>query len=616
MDPAQHTVAEQEAKQRLLDQILQLDPETSWTREEIEGADGARSHLEKYFHKLLNSVADFAEADHAYVAISGLQCGEFTPVVAVKRPLEGINPTATTGQQNAVARFLWNKELIDVITEPTLLPEYKGLPGVREKWLIKLVGHGELVGFISLDRLVPHPDAEHLKKSLRLLVPQLTWRMAEQLFSLRLRQLAHPFNVEAQASNPDALFDQITNGAVRGFAADGVILHLFDASARTLQAVAQRGNIPLSLGDSQFPGEGICGTVWSDANNSWAIGQSPRCSAVHGLGAEVDEREREALFAAGVEAFVVMRLETEGMASRRESLGTLSLLHARRHSYSWRDVALLRSFSARVADTLALQRQTTELKDRTNTLERQAKMLTRVEVFALLAHDLMHKSFAACQALDKYIETCNTTFRKGRERKEYSTLDELAKHASDTALSVQTSMSQVRALYRNADVDAESKSFDLNDIVDSILNTLDGALSRSKISVKKQLPRPMIVFGPPSVLEQVVFNLIINAIDSIKTLNKNGSIFVEGRVDEQGTRKTAVLQIEDNGPGIDPHFSNPQDIFHIGTTTKKDGTGTGLSVARSLLGTHYSGNLVLKRARPALFEITIPLGRDPRAAGR
>ncbi len=64
----------------------------------------------------------------------------------------------------------------------------------------------------------------------------------------------------------------------------------------------------------------------------------------------------------------------------------------------------------------------------------------------------------------------------------------------------------------------------------------------------------------------------------------------------------------DEGPGINrQEFQDPNDIFIIGRTTKKHGTGTGLAVSRSLLGRYFNAQLTLENPENALLRIVFPV---------
>ena len=88
------------------------------------------------------------------------------------------------------------------------------------------------------------------------------------------------------------------------------------------------------------------------------------------------------------------------------------------------------------------------------------------------------------------------------------------------------------------------------------------------------------MFGP--ALDQVILNLVKNAIEA---LEETGSprIRLKGRLDLGRT----ILSVSDNGPGV-PEDVRDQ-IFIPFFTTKRSGSGIGLSLSRQIMTAHGGG---------------------------
>ena len=102
-------------------------------------------------------------------------------------------------------------------------------------------------------------------------------------------------------------------------------------------------------------------------------------------------------------------------------------------------------------------------------------------------------------------------------------------------------------------------------------------------------------------IHQVLLNLLLNALQAIDT---NGKIAVT--VKSQGA--TAIVEVADNGRGISPdHLPN---IFRPFYTTKGDGTGLGLSLARRIVEDHH-GRIDVTSAvgEGTTFAVVLPLKR-------
>jgi two-component system, NtrC family, nitrogen regulation sensor histidine kinase NtrY len=87
----------------------------------------------------------------------------------------------------------------------------------------------------------------------------------------------------------------------------------------------------------------------------------------------------------------------------------------------------------------------------------------------------------------------------------------------------------------------------------------------------------ILFHADPRQVEQVLINLGRNAIEALAD-TPGPRILLRGSRNEQGR---VVIQVADNGPGIDPaHLDN---IFVPFFTTKRGGTGVGLSISRQLV---------------------------------
>jgi signal transduction histidine kinase len=84
------------------------------------------------------------------------------------------------------------------------------------------------------------------------------------------------------------------------------------------------------------------------------------------------------------------------------------------------------------------------------------------------------------------------------------------------------------------------------------------------------------------MIEQVIINLVKNAIESIETM-AGGRISVYGR----HSLGSVVIEVADNGPGIIQEAIGK--IFVPFFTTKRTGSGIGLSLSRQILQMHNGG---------------------------
>jgi len=129
---------------------------------------------------------------------------------------------------------------------------------------------------------------------------------------------------------------------------------------------------------------------------------------------------------------------------------------------------------------------------------------------------------------------------------------------------------------------------DLNAVVNDVIAMLRGAGKLRRLAVVTEVgPEPLIVTVNRTRIEQILVNLVVNAVDAIG--EHNGSITVDVHPSADGKR--VVCEVRDTGCGIAPE--NLTKIFEPFFTTKTEdkGTGLGLPVARGIVES-YGGTLV------------------------
>lgn len=116
-------------------------------------------------------------------------------------------------------------------------------------------------------------------------------------------------------------------------------------------------------------------------------------------------------------------------------------------------------------------------------------------------------------------------------------------------------------------------------------------------------PTPLPVKGDLIQLQQVILNLIVNAMDAM-----SGMPSAERRITVTTARdgNSAELSVSDVGPGIP--VEKLKEVFEPFFTTKPQGMGMGLSIARTIVEAH-GGRLSAENlaGRGAAFRMRLPL---------
>ncbi|MFM6853462.1 MAG: sensor histidine kinase [Sphingopyxis sp.] len=124
-------------------------------------------------------------------------------------------------------------------------------------------------------------------------------------------------------------------------------------------------------------------------------------------------------------------------------------------------------------------------------------------------------------------------------------------------------------------------------------------------------PPDIQVVGEQGRLEQVLVNLVQNALDALDAAGATGAggaITITAMVDGPAAR----ISIVDSGPGIPPEIA--QQLFTPFSTSKPDGLGLGLVISRDIM-MEFGGELALMdSATGAHFMLTVPLAPTPAGA--
>jgi two-component system C4-dicarboxylate transport sensor histidine kinase DctB len=142
---------------------------------------------------------------------------------------------------------------------------------------------------------------------------------------------------------------------------------------------------------------------------------------------------------------------------------------------------------------------------------------------------------------------------------------------------------------------------DVRAALNGALEIMEPQLKSRQVSLSTSVPStPVMILGDQLRLEQVVVNLLRNALDATSMIDtpKIELLLIGG--------ETATLTVRDNGEGI----SDLDDLFEPFFTTKKPGDGVGLGLAISSgIVSDLGGRLVARNSDQsgAVFEVTLPI---------
>ena len=95
-----------------------------------------------------------------------------------------------------------------------------------------------------------------------------------------------------------------------------------------------------------------------------------------------------------------------------------------------------------------------------------------------------------------------------------------------------------------------------------------------------EAPKGLIIMADEELLDQAIINLLRNAAEATKGKSPS-KVWLSARINDVGR---PVIEISDNGSGIDPELQ--EKIFQPFFTTKPEGSGVGLSLSRQVMIAH------------------------------
>jgi signal transduction histidine kinase len=209
----------------------------------------------------------------------------------------------------------------------------------------------------------------------------------------------------------------------------------------------------------------------------------------------------------------------------------------------------------------------------TSELAHMNRMATAGELSASIAHEVnqpLTGIVTLASAALRWLSRENPDV--GQARQLLGQVVAAGQHASDI-------VTNVRAMFRRDT--HEKRPVDLNKLIQSVLGLVYIDLRKysieSRIHLDQHLPP---VLGSEVQLQQVILNLVMNAIESMNSSELRVLSIKSGFTEH----KAVHISIEDTGSGIDP--SNLDSIFKPLFTTKERGMGMGLSICRSIIEAH------------------------------
>lgn len=229
-----------------------------------------------------------------------------------------------------------------------------------------------------------------------------------------------------------------------------------------------------------------------------------------------------------------------------------------------------------------------------------------IESWQKLIRVLTHEIMNSMTPITSLITTTQDVIFKEEKKPVINDLDKDDLEIIDTALRTIKSRSQgllnFVEIYRNLTriPKPNFRYFEVYDLFERAHELLKPKLDKFNITCTvKVSPEDLKITADPDLIDQVIINLLLNAIDAVKKV-ENPVINVYAAVNNNGR---TVIDLKDNGHGIKPDILDK--IFMPFFTSKKEGSGIGLSLSRQIMHLH-KGTISVRSAldEGATFTLT------------
>ena len=233
------------------------------------------------------------------------------------------------------------------------------------------------------------------------------------------------------------------------------------------------------------------------------------------------------------------------------------------------------------------------LREARNDLER----VTRVTALGELAASIAHEVNQPLAAIAANANACVRWLDQGAGEAEVrKALPDIVADANRASAVIR----RTRELCRQAP--PERSDVDINALIGDVLALMRERLERSGVRLRTALSGDLpAIQGSPVQIEQVLLNLVLNAVDAVENVADVRAI----RVRSWRENGQVCVSVEDSGEGFS---SDAQDrLFTAFYTTKREGIGMGLAISRSIVEAHGGSLTASANAEGgATFQMQLP----------
>ena len=232
-----------------------------------------------------------------------------------------------------------------------------------------------------------------------------------------------------------------------------------------------------------------------------------------------------------------------------------------------------RFFTGFVRDLTETQRTQARLQELQGELVHMARLTSMGEMASALAHEINQP----LSAVANYLKGSKRLLQDPELDK--GLLEEALNKAGDQALRAGAIIRRLRDFVARGETERQVE--DLNRMVEEAAALALVGVREIGVSVRLDYdPAIRLVLADRVQIQQVLVNLIRNAVDAMENMPRRDLTIGVGRYDDD----LALVSVADTGAGIAPEIA--ENLFAPFMTTKRDGMGVGLSISRTIIEAH------------------------------
>lgn len=244
-----------------------------------------------------------------------------------------------------------------------------------------------------------------------------------------------------------------------------------------------------------------------------------------------------------------------------------------------------------------------QAEERTRELSVQLAHTSRVMSMGQLAVGLAHEINQPLGAIANYAGTCEVYLDEGDCSPE--TIRPLIENIGKAANRAGDIVRGMRNFLRPGQ--SPSSKVDMNQLVAEVLQFCKPELQRGRVTVHLlSSDEPHLLEVAPTQIQQVLVNLLQNALQAMDGCAANQrEIWIRISDEANPVTPTQVrVEVEDSGPGFGD--KDPETIFEPFFTSKENGLGMGLAIARTIIDEHHGRLWAENREHGAAVCLSLP----------